>query len=474
MKKLKKLLSLAIICLVVLLPFTAGPAGVKNYQSWASPSFSPDPLLSSEEAVIINIEDPESQAIADAYLRARPDAVVVEVKLGKYMQITDYDKVKIAREKIESELSDDIKTLALCFSKPSRVGKGDGTSGSEIAGSINYALTHNWTGNNDLGAAWDPDARVAGFVMSVELVENSVKAHRNGEKGTIYAISASTYNNPRGTLVRNFAEDLSKGNPALPEGFKFEWINNLDKFDQGSYNFLRDKHDVVGQFHGLGIKFQYFESNTVLRGAIADNITSFGGRLEHSHGQETIDIFINAGYIFATGAISEPGGGGGTRRSLNDKFLDPRVALPMWLTGSYAAEVYKASLVNPVRNLGIFCPFVAPYYAVEETDPSAPFTSLTPPPPSSQDPVSSDESSEPASQDPADSEPVSGPDPSQDQKPQPSAGTGSTDKDKPGDKSDGKSAGLDPAILALVIIMPLLAVAVLVFLAVRLRKTKED
>ncbi len=342
---------------------------------------SPDPLLDSEEAVIINIDNPVSEEIAGAYLRIRPNAHVVRIELGNNDQISDLNKVAVARNKINSELPASVKTLALCFARPSRVGSGDGTGIGEHFASINFALTHEWTSSSSVNGVWNPNSRVAGFVPTVDLVNNSAISHRNGQVGTVYAMSAwdAPPRNPRGNTVRQFAEPLSQGNPALPSQFNFEWINNMsNSSDQHSWgnNFIRNKTDMIGYFMGVGNRMEGLKTNTVLRGAICDNVTSYGGRLGETHGQESIMSWINHGFIFGTGSVSEPGGGG----SLVEKFVDGRLALPLWLGGSYAAEVYKASVKNPVRNLGIFCPFVAPYYKVSETDPNEPMLSLTPAP----------------------------------------------------------------------------------------------
>ena len=317
----------------------------------------PDPDVPTE-AVIFNDDDPASAAIGNLYLQIRPNALEVHVNLGNNDQLTNqsvYDAAKLIINAIPASVTD----LALCFSKPSRIGPATGgTTANDKHCSINFGLTHafGWSGQNML-APWDASARVAGFIPTIEFLNLSAQNDQDGQSGTLYAIScrdALSQGNPRGNTVRLMWEGLPPNQYSQPHN----WFSNLPDGSPGN-NYLRNKPDMISYFTGLGAPILDILTNNIRRGAVADNVTSFGGRIGNHNGQESVLTFIAAGFVYVSGTVAEPyqSASGNSPGSLVEQFTDARLFIPPWLQGQRLAACYRAAVRRPVRNLGVFAPF---------------------------------------------------------------------------------------------------------------------
>lgn len=361
---------------------TGTPGPLQEACTTPPPSATPDPLRTTQIAVVINSDDPASEAIGTYYLQRRPGARVVRVRLGNVDQQTNLTTVTTARNAISAALPDSVRSLALCFTRPSRVGPaGSMGSTSTRNASITYALTHSFTTTTNMLSRWTSTARTAGLVVSTKQIDQATAAHKAGQYGTQYAISAwdSPPSNPRGSTVAAMWSPIVAGTQKLPTPHQWTDARPLANTNWGA-NFLTGKSDVIGYWTGIGNPITGMETNTVLRGAIADNVTSYGGRLGEHGGQQSILAFTDAGYLMVTGTVVEPyqSASGNSPGSLVEQFVDPRVALPLWLGGQSAADVYRAAVRCPVRNLGVFDPYVAPYAGVTLAPPST--GGGTPPP----------------------------------------------------------------------------------------------
>lgn len=89
-------------------------------------------------------------------------------------------------------------------------------------------------------------------------------------------------------------------------------------------------------------------------GALADHLTSFGGRLDGGAGQMPITEWIAAGATASYGTVSEP-------CSHPQKFPHPQVLLLNYLQGSTAIEAYWKSVAWPQQGVFIGEPLAAPF-----------------------------------------------------------------------------------------------------------------
>ncbi len=89
-------------------------------------------------------------------------------------------------------------------------------------------------------------------------------------------------------------------------------------------------------------------------GALADHLTSFGGKLDDSHGQMSVLSWIEAGATASYGTTSEP-------CAHVQKFPNPQILLLFYLQGATALEAYWKSVQWPQQGLFVGEPLAAPY-----------------------------------------------------------------------------------------------------------------
>ncbi len=89
-------------------------------------------------------------------------------------------------------------------------------------------------------------------------------------------------------------------------------------------------------------------------GALADHLTSFGGRLNDKGGQMNVLEWISSGATASYGTVSEP-------CSHPQKFPHPQVLLLHYMQGSTAIEAYWKSVAWPQQGVFVGEPLAAPF-----------------------------------------------------------------------------------------------------------------
>lgn len=92
-------------------------------------------------------------------------------------------------------------------------------------------------------------------------------------------------------------------------------------------------------------------------GALADHLTSFGGRLDAKGGQMSAIEWIDSGATASYGTVSEP-------CAYQQKFPHPQVLLLNYLQGATAIEAYWKSVAWPQQGIFIGEPLAAPFAKV--------------------------------------------------------------------------------------------------------------
>ena len=119
---------------------------------------------------------------------------------------------------------------------------------------------------------------------------------------------------------------------------------------------IRDKKDVLFYFTGAK-QVPYLDSVGFLPGAIADHLTSHGGRLTGSDQMNAIE-WLKAGATGSYGAVVEP-------CNFPQKFPNPKILLRHYLNGDTLLEAYWKSVIWPGQGIFIGEPLSAPF-AVRE------------------------------------------------------------------------------------------------------------
>ena len=117
-------------------------------------------------------------------------------------------------------------------------------------------------------------------------------------------------------------------------------------------NGLRDTFDIMFYFTGIR-RVPHLESLGFLPGAIADHLTSVGGKLD---GKKQMNVlrWLEAGATGSYGTVVEP-------CNFPQKFPDPAVAIAHYISGDTLIEAYWKSVVWPGQGLFVGEPLARPY-----------------------------------------------------------------------------------------------------------------
>jgi uncharacterized protein (TIGR03790 family) len=115
---------------------------------------------------------------------------------------------------------------------------------------------------------------------------------------------------------------------------------------------IQHKKDVMFYFTGLA-KVPNLDSLTFMPGAIGDHLTSAGGILHKPWQTSGLD-WLRAGVTGTYGSVSEP-------CNHWQKFPNPSVLLPHYLSGETLIEAYWKSVYWPTQGLFMGEPLAAPY-----------------------------------------------------------------------------------------------------------------
>lgn len=177
------------------------------------------------------------------------------------------------------------------------------------------------------------------FEQSKALIDRGVNADGSFPEGTAYLLSTSDETRN----VRSSVYPLAKRVFAKEKIRVFALKRNDIKFVD----------DVLFYFTGLA-NVTHLETLGFVPGAIADHLTSSGGRLTESSGQMSALRWLEAGATGSYGTVVEP-------CNLLQKFPNPAVLASRYLKGETMIEAYWKSVAMPGQGLFIGEPLAAPF-----------------------------------------------------------------------------------------------------------------
>lgn len=175
----------------------------------------------------------------------------------------------------------------------------------------------------------------------MELIDRGVKSDANHPLGTAYLMDTSD----KHRNVRSINYPAIK--TYLSDKFSIQHIKG---------NYLKDKKDIFFYFTGTK-KVENLDSNTFLPGAIADHLTSNGGRLTDSIDQMSAMNWLDAGATASYGTVVEP-------CNFVEKFPHPGILMHHYLSGDTAIEAYWKSVAMPGQGVFIGEPLARPFQPI--------------------------------------------------------------------------------------------------------------
>lgn len=310
-------------------------------------------LISSELAVVVNLDDPQSVEVANYYQKARkiPDANMIRVrfpKAGKSMDAAAFAKVKA---EIDARTPSHIQAYAITWTEPYRVDCMSMTSAmtfgfnKEYCGGCKPTKPSEYFNAPSLYPFNDHQMRISMMLAGTsvdnvkKLIDKGVEADATRPKGDAFLVDTGggAYN------VRSvgFDEAKERMQPAFrtyyyKKGSKVEFKSNVMFY-------------FTGTPHVTGLERVKF-----IPGAMADHLTSFGGDLTEPTGQTKALRWLEAGATGSYGTVVEP-------CNYLQKFPMPLVAMFHYLAGETLIESYWKSVAWPGEGVFVGEPLSKPF-----------------------------------------------------------------------------------------------------------------
>ncbi|MBI3154248.1 MAG: TIGR03790 family protein [Burkholderiales bacterium] len=354
-------------------PNPAGPAAAPA-RRWLPVPLAAGRLRARDLGLVINRADPYSVAVGEHYRRARGlrPQQVLEVELPLQPQLGPQELAAL-RERIDAHFGDRVQALALAWVQPFAVRCN--SLAAALALGFDAALcddscgrpraTSPYFGSASLRPWQDHRMRLAMHLaapsaeQALALIERGVAsdgALRRRGAPTATALFVSTPDR-----ARNVRATLYPPAGALPAQPSAKPGSRRAPPPQPSSVIARDAELDTMAGHGPLLLLQLgiavvpgMERLRFVPGALADHLTSTGGRLDGSSPQTNALAWIAAGATASHGTVSEP-------CNHLQKFPHPQILLAHLAGGATAIEAYWRSVAWPQQSAFVGEPLAAPY-----------------------------------------------------------------------------------------------------------------
>lgn len=345
------------LLLLMLLQLAAGDA----HQSFAGGPSTPDtlqkPLGPEHVALVINTQDPLSEAIGRVYqqVRAIPAANVIRVRFAVPNTSLPPEQFSPIRKEILRRTPDQVQVYALAWAAPWRVGCQSITAALSFGvqrlpcpPSCNTTRLNPYFARGEIRRPWQQLGLRLSILLAAtdlgratELIQRGKAADGSAPPGTVYLMSTSdSKRNLRALRYRDLQQTLG--------------TDLRIKILQGDR--LSGANDVIAYFTGLP-KVEAIDSNRFRAGAVADHLTSFGGLLtpkDQPEVQTSALRWLEAGATGSYGTVVEP-------CAIAEKFPDPLLLLSYYRGGDTLVESYWRSVAMPEQGVFIGEPLARPW-----------------------------------------------------------------------------------------------------------------
>lgn len=312
-----------------------------------------------ELGVLVNDADPQSVAVAEAYVAARgiPAANVVHLDLAVGPVLSQVDFAAAAAI-VESSLGDDVQALAITWTQPYRVDCMSITSAFALGFDVQYCSTPcNETAESPYYdspslAPWTDHGLRPTMMLAGETTESVLALIDRG------VAADGTLPFGDGYLIRTTDADRSTRSPLFEQTvdlFDHDGgltLTYLDNADGAGLDYIENTTDVLFYFTGL-VGVPQLATNTYLPGAMADHLTSYGGEVPTSS-QMSCVAWLEAGATGSYGTVVEP-------CNYPAKFPNPVVATSHYFRGETLIEAYWKSVRMPGEGLFVGEPLAKPW-----------------------------------------------------------------------------------------------------------------
>lgn len=309
-------------------------------------------LSSTELATIVNDDDPLSRRVAEYYQQRRhiPPENMIHVRFavdGPDMSRAEFTRIKA---EVDRQTPVSVQAYALTWTAPYRVECMSITTafaagfdpafcsqGCSATKKSPYFNSASLTPFRDYKLRPTIALAGKGFEEVRALIDRGIAADETQPGGTAYLLNT-------GDKARNVRAAIY---PAL---LKRE--EQLVKMQVVNSDYIEDKKDVLFYFTGA-LRVPALDTLRFLPGAIADHLTSTGGKLTDSEQMSSLR-WLEAGATGSYGTVSEPCNHPG-------KFPNPALVIYWYAQGESLIEAYWKSVAMPGEGIFIGEPLAKPF-----------------------------------------------------------------------------------------------------------------
>ena len=309
-------------------------------------------ITAQQVAIVINTQDADSRLIANYYQKKRgiPQENIIKISMPAGKNAVSEKRFNEIYRQIKKQTPDAVQYYALAWSKPFKVACMSMTSAVTFGFDKAYCAKGckptrmSSYYNSDTEYPFDdlnirPAMMLAGSSIKqvYAMIDRGVDSDYSRPEATAYLMSTSD----KARNVRSRRYKIIK--ELLAENINIKQINS---------DVLKQKNDVMFYFTGL-VHVKAINSNKYLPGAIADHLTSSGGRLFGGK-QMSILRWLDAGATASYGTVVEP-------CAFTQKFPNPGIVIERYIKGESLIEAYWKSVAWPGQGVFVGEPMAAPY-----------------------------------------------------------------------------------------------------------------
>jgi uncharacterized protein (TIGR03790 family) len=343
----------AFLSLLLLLAVAASETRPRRSRPIGSRASPLGPLDHRHLAIIINAADPLSETIGRAYQGARliPPDQVIRVRFPPAKADLSPAEFRRIKRVVDSRTPGHVQVYALAWAAPYRVGCQSITSAFTFGLDSRVCATGCRTtalsplfARGDVRRPWDqlgirPSMLLAATspAMARRLIQQGVASDGTAPPGTAYLLS--TGDARRNTRAAGYGRVVT----AMGSRFRVRVVAS---------DALVGAQDVMAYFTGLAFPVG-IRTNRFRPGAVADHLTSFGGKLTDSPQMSALR-WLEAGATGSYGTVVEP-------CNFPAKFSDPGLLLTYYRRGDTLIESYWRSVAMPGQGVFIGEPLARPW-----------------------------------------------------------------------------------------------------------------
>jgi len=309
-------------------------------------------FMPEDIAVLVNDDDPLSRQVASYYQQARhiPEINIIHLRFPSGRSVMTRQEFQQLKTTIDQLTPDHVQAYAVAWTNPYRVDCMSLTSALAFGFNEKFCSTEctptapsPYFNSQSRYPAKDHQLRPAMMLAGVTfeqvsaLIGRGIASDHSFPNGHAYLLSTS--DKARNTRAMNYAQTAKD----LDGVFSLQILET---------DYILDRQDVLFYFTGL-IQVPMLETLAFLPGALADHLTSAGGKLTDSSQMSSLR-WLEAGATASYGTVVEP-------CSYPQKFPSPAVAMFHYALGATAIEAYWKSVAWPGQGVFIGEPLAKPF-----------------------------------------------------------------------------------------------------------------